>query len=492
VATITAAPGEGSLPATSGGDPKSKRAARVADRIIEDVIALGWPTGTILGSEADLLERYQVSRAVFREAVRLVEHQQVARTRRGPGGGLVITEPTVDAVMDAVVLYLYRVEAPLDDLFEARIVLEEIASELAPGRLDEQDLVRLRAFSGDAQSQGRPDPRALHALVASITRNPALELLVDVLNRVAMLYSSGWQNVGPAVRADATYAHARIAEAVMSGDAGRARHRMRRHLEAEADYLRRRRSTRQLMPDSVVMLGQPGNGKRAEVVARRITLAVITQGLQPGQLVGTEPELIEREGVSRAVFREAVRLLEHHQIARMRRGPGGGLFVFEPSVTAVTDVAAIYLARRGTRLAHVAELRTGVEVEIAGLAALRTGAARTGAAGAPGLPGLPGLREALDREAKTPEDEHADAAHDLHAAVAAVAGNRVLELVALVFIRLSRIYQIERLAPPARRQISAEVLRAHEGIAAAIESGDRELARHRMRRHLEALGSLMN
>jgi DNA-binding FadR family transcriptional regulator len=35
------------------------------------------------------------------------------------------------------------------------------------------------------------------------------------------------------------------------------------------------------------------------------------------------------------------------------------------------------------------------------------------------------------------------------------------------------------------------VLRTHEGIATAIEEGDRELARHRMRRHLDALGALM-
>ena len=59
-------------------DSDAKRAAKVADRIVGDVMALGWPVGEVLGSEADLLERYQVSRAVFREAVRLLEHQQVA------------------------------------------------------------------------------------------------------------------------------------------------------------------------------------------------------------------------------------------------------------------------------------------------------------------------------------------------------------------------------------------------------------------------------
>src|ERR1700684_2844829 len=130
-----------------GADSNAKRAAKVADLIIEDVMALGWPVGEVLGSETDLLERYQVSRAVFREAVRLLEHQQVARTRRGPGGGLVITEPTVGAVIDAVVLYLHRVDATLDEIFEARIVLEEIACQLAAERTDESELTELRKFA---------------------------------------------------------------------------------------------------------------------------------------------------------------------------------------------------------------------------------------------------------------------------------------------------------------------------------------------------------
>src|SRR5215470_4014735 len=193
---MTAATTRGDRSSRQGASPGSKLAAKVADRMVTDVIALGWPVGELLGSEADLLDRYQVSRAVFREAVRLIEHKQVARTRRGPRGGLVITEPTVAAVIDAVVLYLYRVEATLDELFEARVVLEEIASDLAPGRLDEHDRSRLRAFIENGSAQLRPDPRALHALLASITRNPALELFVVVLNRVTMLYSSDWQDFG--------------------------------------------------------------------------------------------------------------------------------------------------------------------------------------------------------------------------------------------------------------------------------------------------------
>ncbi len=195
--------------------------------------------------------------------------------------------------------------------------------------------------------------------------------------------------------------------------------------------------------------------------------------------MGTEPELIAREGVSRALLREAVRLLEHHHVARMRRGPGGGLFVMAPSADAVTETAAIYLARRGMRLDELAEMRTGVEVAIT---TWRPSASTTRASA--------GLHDALTREENATDAERVEAVHDLHAAVAAAAQNRVLYLVALVLIRLSRLHQIERLAPKMQRQIKAEVLRTHTGIAEAVEAGDRELARHRMRRHLEALGSL--
>jgi DNA-binding FadR family transcriptional regulator len=228
------------------------------------------------------------------------------------------------------------------------------------------------------------------------------------------------------------------------------------------------------------VLAQSVGGKGAETVARDITQIIVTRGLRPGELVGTEPELIEREGVSRALLREAVRLLEHHQIARMRRGPGGGLFVMAPSACAVTEVSALYLARRGMRLAELAELRTGVEVAIADLAAERIDDE-----------GALGLQEALVREEHATEEEQAELIQGLHAAVAAAAQNRVLQLVALVLIRLSRLHEFERLAPKERRQIQAEVRCTHEGIASAVEAGDRELARYRMRRHLEALGDLM-
>src|SRR5262245_52228039 len=172
-----------------GRRPGGKLAATVADRIVDDVRAQGWPVGEVLGSEADLLDRYGVSRAVFREAVRLVEHQQVARMRRGPGGGLVVREPTVDSVIDAVLVYLYRLGARLDDVFETRLVLEEIVVDLAPDRVEEVDIAALRGVIQREAAGDASDPRELHMLLATVTRNAALELFVDILNRVSALYT---------------------------------------------------------------------------------------------------------------------------------------------------------------------------------------------------------------------------------------------------------------------------------------------------------------
>jgi DNA-binding FadR family transcriptional regulator len=466
-----------SVSAWPGAASNAKRAAKIADLIVEDVMARGWPVGEVLGSEADLRSQFQVSRSVLREAIRLVENQQVARTRRGPGGGLFITEPTVGAVIDAVVLYLHRVDARLDELFEARIVLEEIACETASSSLSESDVAQLRTFADGKQSDLATDPRALHKAIASMSRNPALELFIDVLGRVTMLYSVGWQNYGKAAKVQTEDAHARIAEAVISGNPKIARNRMRKHLEAEADYLRSRSSTRQSLPDGFVF-AEHDQTRLAEAVARDITRAVVDEGMRPGDLVGSETELIEQEGVSRSVFREAIRLLEYHQIVHMRRGPGGGLFVSEPDAAAVTDIAAIYLARQGMQRAELAELRIDIEEAIVDLAADRIDAY-----------GVDLINEALVREATSSENQRIAVVHDVHVAVAAAAQNRVLELVALVLIRLSRLHQFER-QPPAhmRHQVHYEVLRAHEAIASAVKAGDRHTARRRMRRHLEAIG----
>ena len=452
----------------------AKLASVVANRIVSDIAAAGWPEGEVIGSEAQLLERYGVSRAVFREAVRLLEHQQVGRMRRGPGGGLVVTEPSVESVMDAVSVYLLFIRAELDDVIEARLALEVSAAQLASERLTEDGLDRLREHAArEVEGQGHSH-RDLHNLVAASTANPALAFLVELLHQVTLLYAPESSVLTASVLRASADAHQKIVESVVAGDPGQAGNRMRRHLEAEADLIRRNLPRTPRLDD--VFAVPTGGTKLAESIARQIFAEVTASDWQVGQALGSEPELMERFDVSRAVLREAVRVLEHHEIARMRRGPGGGLFVAEPGVEATTEAVALYLSRRAIEPTHLFEVRGIVEMAVLDRVVERLDDAMVAT-----------LEEVLEVERGASAEDFPVLGHDLHQVLADLSGNRVLALLTDVLITLSRGLSITSDEPVDEALATDEVIHTHRRIVEAILARDVELARHRMRRHLDAI-----
>lgn len=91
-------------PRTTTARPKLTE--QVAWQIECDLVANDWAPGTLLGSESDLIQRYQVSRSVIREAIRPLEHLGAIEMCRGKSSGLKVTEPDPTAIVRSVVLYL--------------------------------------------------------------------------------------------------------------------------------------------------------------------------------------------------------------------------------------------------------------------------------------------------------------------------------------------------------------------------------------------------
>ena len=58
-----------------------------------------------------------------------------------------------------------------------------------------------------------------------------------------------------------------------------------------------------------------------------------------------------------------------------------------------------------------------------------------------------------------------------------------------MLIRLTRFHQFREISATEAAEIRRDVNRTHAGIAHAIETGDHDLARKRMRRHLEVLAT---
>src|ERR1700712_1991293 len=97
-------------------EPSRTRAADIAKRIEDDIVAAGWRVGANLGSESALMQQFNVGRSVIREAIRILESRHVATPRRGHGGGLVVTAPERSAVLDHASLYLEYAGFAANDL----------------------------------------------------------------------------------------------------------------------------------------------------------------------------------------------------------------------------------------------------------------------------------------------------------------------------------------------------------------------------------------
>ncbi len=449
----------------------AKLAVATADRIVADIAAADWREGTVLGSEAELQRRYGVSRAVLRQSTRLLELQQVARMRPGPGGGLVVGAPTLESVADALSVYLFYLRADLDDLLEAQVVVESAAAALAPSRMTEADLTRMRALVAREHRAGRPDGRELHRVVAAATGNVALEFLVDLLDSMARPYLSP---AGPAAAVAAPSAaaqHAGLAAAIIAGDGGLAATRMREHLRPA--------------PGSTA--GAPGAGRRLElprvgpsaklpeVTARAIIRDIAAAGWPVGTLLASEAGLMSAYGVSRAVLREAVQILGHLDVAVMRRGPGGGLFIGEPGAGAARDGLALQLARRGVTPTQLFEIRAAVEMEVLERV-VETVDDR----------GLARLGAAVERRRDADPAAAPDIDQGWHVTLAGLSGNPVLELLTRVLVQLTELRWPRNGGGEDPRSTGA-VQHAHDAILGSIARRDADLARFRMRRHLEGL-----
>ena len=104
-----------------------------------------------------------------------------------------------------------------------------------------------------------------------------------------------------------------------------------------------------------------------EMVVRNITQLIVDSQLEPGAKLPPEAKLAERAGVSRTVVREALQVLTgkgltetRHGIGTIVRARGGGQ---------ITDHISMMLHMNEMTLDNLHQVRSLMEVEIAGIAA---------------------------------------------------------------------------------------------------------------------------
>lgn len=202
---------------------------------------------------------------------------------------------------------------------------------------------------------------------------------------------------------------------------------------------------------------------------------ILSGTFKPGDKLPSEAKLTEKHGVSRTVVREAIAALRADGLVEPRRG--AGVFVLEPAAPPALPFQDIDHARISS-LIEMLELRGAVEMEAAGLAAMRRSPAQEEAI----IDCHTAVKACIDAGNPTSAADFA-----LHTAIAEATNNpRFTEFMKLMgenaIPRAAlKASTADRPSPTYLSQIHEE----HSRIVAAISNGDADAARDAMREHLQ-------
>jgi GntR family transcriptional regulator, transcriptional repressor for pyruvate dehydrogenase complex len=196
--------------------------------------------GTALPAERELVKQTQMSRATVREALRILEVQNLVRVRAGRAGGAFVQRPTTKSMASTVSMLIRGRQIKLADLMETREALEPFCAALAARNHTDEDLAVLEQANIDIAVPGADLPAFLqanldwHVGVAMAGHN---ELLIGFMTALSQAIYTGTENaafVDDNVRAVTARAHRSITNAIRSRDAEAAGRRMRNHVHSYA------------------------------------------------------------------------------------------------------------------------------------------------------------------------------------------------------------------------------------------------------------------
>jgi DNA-binding FadR family transcriptional regulator len=210
----------------------------LADELREEILEGRHRPGDRLPGEAELSATRGVSRSTVREAMRLLEAQQFVVTTRGTTGGSFVVHPRPGRIENelgtSLDLLVAHSSLTVDQILEARELLEVPAAGLAARRRSESDLGEL----GACIEEGREGAERFHLVLLRASGNPLVEVMTRPLfavQRNRMVRDRAPAAFWEIVEAD----HRRILDLVRAGDAEGVQEAMRAHLRNLAAGQRR-------------------------------------------------------------------------------------------------------------------------------------------------------------------------------------------------------------------------------------------------------------
>jgi DNA-binding FadR family transcriptional regulator len=223
-----------------------KAAVVVAGRIRRGIILGEFEPDHALPNETELMALYDVSRPVVREALRILESEALIKVKRGVGGGARVQRPDVSVAARHAALLLQLEGTTLEDLFEARALIEPAAvrrlATLRPAGAIER-LKRRHAEESEVLDDLSAYPVAatlFHEDVIELAGNKTLamigRLLLEIVETHNRAMFSVLQGEGAEIARDAADLwHGPLIDMIEAGDVDGAVSHWERHLKHAAD-----------------------------------------------------------------------------------------------------------------------------------------------------------------------------------------------------------------------------------------------------------------
>lgn len=217
-------------------EPPRSHTARVVGDLGIDIVSGYYPEGSILPGDADLMERFAVSRTVLREALKMLAGKGLVQAKARIGTR--VRPRTEWNLFDPDVL-IWHARNGFDDDFlsylgEMRMALEPEAAALASARRTPEQLDELYGWVDkmEAAQSSAPDfvhaDLAFHLAVAAAAANPfltSISTLIEVALVAMLTISSPVEDSDQ--HATSVAAHRAIADAIAVRNADLAREAMR-------------------------------------------------------------------------------------------------------------------------------------------------------------------------------------------------------------------------------------------------------------------------
>lgn len=207
-----------------------KASSILADELRTTIVRGKLRPGDPFLSEAELIEKYGLSRATVREGLRLLEADGLIVSRRGPGGGLRVGRLDLQSTVRTIAMHLARSEATLGDMFTFRRLIESETARLAAENATDEQRALLEAAVAE---NPHPLPQVIdfHDLIAECTGNEFFRVIQKVVVSLASWHTPD-EGLDDHDLDYARAAHAKVVRKILDRDGEGAARAMDRHLEA--------------------------------------------------------------------------------------------------------------------------------------------------------------------------------------------------------------------------------------------------------------------